>query len=192
MCFTAVSGQAIYFLKCQRNATQKFKKFSPRVVRGTVCLTLVFFSHPLSTHILEERVQNMFQLFSLVIKTKVVQNVNRMSEKYKDSRTDRQTDRQIDRQTDRQIFQLSYQNKSCSECQQDVKKSVRQTGRYAVRQADRVTERQNGRMTVWQNSRAAKEPALVLIKIAKMFLLLLNSGVYKRQFRCNKCLNVQF
>ena len=55
-------------------------------------------------------------------------------------------DRQTDGQTDRQIFQLSYQNKSCSECQQDVKKSVRQTGRYAVRQADRVTERQNDRM----------------------------------------------
>ena len=66
-----------------------------------------------------------------------------------------------DRQIDRQIFQLSYQNKSCSECQQDVKTSVRQTGRYTVRQADRVTERQNDSMTVWQNSRAAKEPALV-------------------------------
>ena len=36
--------------------------------------------------------------------------------------------------------QLSYQTKSCSECQQDVKKSVRQTGRYTVRQADRVTK----------------------------------------------------
>ena len=59
-------------------------------------------------------------------------------------------------------FQLCYQNKSCSECKQDVKKSVRQTGRYAVRQADRVTERQNDIMTVWQNSRAAKEPALVI------------------------------
>ena len=45
----------------------------------------------------------------------------------------------------------------CSECQQDVKKSVRQTGRYTV------TERQNDSMTVWQNSRAAKEPALVFI-----------------------------
>ena len=61
-------------------------------------------------------------------------------------------------------FQLSYQNKSCSECQQDVKKSVRQMGRYTVRQADRVTDRQNDSMTVWQNSRAAKEPALVLDK----------------------------
>ena len=146
MCFTAVSGQAIYFLKCQRNATQKFKKFSPRVVRGTVCLTLVFFSHPLSTHILEERVQNMFQLFSLVIKTKVVQNVNRMSERQKDRLKDRQTDGQIDRQTE---FSAQL---------------VRQMGRYTVRQADRVTDRQNDSMTVWQNSRAAKEPALVFLK----------------------------
>ena len=58
------------------------------------------------------------------------------------------TDRQTDGQKDRKIFQLSYQNKSCSECQQDVKKSVSQTGKYTVRQADRVTGRQNDRMTV--------------------------------------------
>ena len=91
-----------------------------------------------------------------------------MSERQKDRPTDSLTDRQTDRQTERQIedkttFQLSYQNKSCSECQQDVKKSVRQIGRYTVRQADRVTDRQNDSMTVWQNSRAAKEPALVLL-----------------------------
>ena len=36
-------------------------------------------------------------------------------------------DRQTDRQTDRKTFKLSYQNKSCSECQQDDKKSARQT-----------------------------------------------------------------
>ena len=41
--------------------------------------------------------------------------------------TDRKTDRRTDRLTERQIqdrktFQLSYQNKSCSECQQDVRK----------------------------------------------------------------------
>ena len=96
-----------------------------------------------------------------------------MSERQKDRSTDRQsdTDRRTDtdRQKDRQIedkttFQLSYQNKSCSECQQDVKKSVRQMGKYTVRQADRVTDRQNDSMTVWQNSRAAKEPALVQLK----------------------------
>ena len=135
MCFTAVSGQAIYFLKCQRNATQKFKKFSPRVVRGTVCLTLVFFSHPLSTHILEERVQNMFQLFSLVIKTKVVQNVNRMSERQKDWTTDRQTDRktdgQTDRKKDRKTFQLSCQKQKFFRMSTGCQK-VSQTGRYTV------------------------------------------------------------
>ena len=59
--------------------------------------------------------------FSLVMKTKLVQNVNRMSERQKDMPKDRRTDRQTDRQTERQIvdkttFQLSYQNKTCSEC----------------------------------------------------------------------------
>ena len=49
----------------------------------------------------------------------------------KAKKTDQQTERQIE---DKTTFQLSYQNKSCSECQQDVKKSVRQTGRYTVRQ----------------------------------------------------------
>ena len=37
------------------------------------------------------------RLFSLVIKTKVVQNVNRMSERWKDRLTDRQTDRKTER-----------------------------------------------------------------------------------------------
>ena len=90
----------------------------------------------------------------------------------KDRKTD-QTDRHPDRQIeDRKTFQLSYQNKRCSECQQDVKKSVRQIGRYTVRQADRVTDRQNDSMTVWQNSRAAKEPALVYFipKLKKSWL----------------------
>ena len=45
--------------------------------------------------------KNIFQLFSLVIKTKVVQDVNRMSEREKDRLADRWTDRQKDRQTDR-------------------------------------------------------------------------------------------
>ena len=70
----------------------------------------------------------------------------------KDRPTDRQTGRQIE---DKTTFQLSYQNKSCSECKKDVKKSVRQTGWYTVQ-----TEWQNDSMTVWQHSRAAKEPAL--------------------------------
>ena len=44
------------------------------------------------------------RLFSLVIKTKVVHNVNRMSESQKDRPTDRKTDgRQKDRQTEKQI-----------------------------------------------------------------------------------------
>ena len=38
-------------------------------------------------------------------------------------------------------FQLSYQNKTCSECQQDVRKSVTE----ADRQTDRLTERQKDR-----------------------------------------------
>ena len=41
-------------------------------------------------------------------------------------------------------------------------------GRYTVRQADRVTDRQNDSMTVWQNSRAAKEPALVIVDTAQL------------------------
>ena len=65
--------------------------------------------------------------FSLLIKTKVVQNVNWMSERQKDRQKYRQTDRRTDRLTERQIqdrktFQLSYQNKSCSECQWEVRK----------------------------------------------------------------------
>ena len=75
------------------------------------------------------------------MKTKLVQNVNRMSERQKDMPKDRRTDRQTDRQIeDKTTFQPSYQNKSCSECQQDVKASVRQEGRYTERRADRVTE----------------------------------------------------
>ena len=56
--------------------------------------------------------------------------------------TDRQTERQIE---DKTTFQPSYQNKGCSECQEDVRK--------IVRQAKRKTE--------WQISSAAKETALV-------------------------------
>ena len=82
----------------------------------------------------------------------------------KDMPKDRQTGRQIE---DKSLAKLSYQNKSCSECQQDVRKSLRQTERYPLysapgRQSDRGTEGQNDSMTVWQNSRAAKEPALVV------------------------------
>ena len=44
------------------------------------------------------------RLFSfIVIKTKVAQNVNRMSKRHANMPTDIQTDRQTDRQTERQI-----------------------------------------------------------------------------------------
>ena len=42
-----------------------------------------------------------FQLFRLVMKTKLVQNVNRMSERQNDMPKDKLTDRQMDRKTDR-------------------------------------------------------------------------------------------
>ena len=38
-------------------------------------------------------------------------------------------------------FQLSYQNKSCSECQQDVRKIERQAERQTDRRTDRQTDR---------------------------------------------------
>ena len=50
--------------------------------------------------------KNIFQLFSLVIKTKLVQNVTRMSKRQKDMPNDRLTDRQTDRQTDRKTDRL--------------------------------------------------------------------------------------
>jgi hypothetical protein len=49
----------------------------------------------------EEECKNIFQLFSLVMETKLFQNVNRMSERQNDMPTDRLTDRQTDRKTDR-------------------------------------------------------------------------------------------
>ena len=57
-----------------------------------------------------EQCKKNFQLFSLLMKTKLVQNVNRMSERQndmpKDRLTDRQTDRQTDRHTDRKTDRL--------------------------------------------------------------------------------------
>ena len=69
----------------------------------------------------------------------------------KDRKTGGQTDRRTDRHTDRktnETFQLSYQNKSFSECQQDVKASVRQEGRYTERRANRVDQKKNHTLTV--------------------------------------------
>ena len=48
----------------------------------------------------EEEVQFFFQLFSFLIKTKLVQNVKRMTEIQADT-GDRQKDRRTDRQNDR-------------------------------------------------------------------------------------------
>ena len=50
------------------------------------------------------------KLFSFVIKTKVVQNVNRMSARQKDMPTDTQTERQTGRQTER-LFSLVFKTK---------------------------------------------------------------------------------
>ena len=86
----------------------------------------------------EKKCKNIFQLFSLVMKTKLVQNVNRMLERHAKRQTDRQTDRQIE---DKTTFQPSYQNKSCSECQQDVRKIERQADRQTDRHTDRKTDR---------------------------------------------------
>ena len=73
--------------------------------------------------------------------------------------TDRRTDRQTDRKTE--TFQLSYQNKSFSECPQNVEASVRQEGRYTERQAGR----QRDRITVWQIAGQLKSPLLFNVTI---------------------------
>ena len=52
----------------------------------------------------------LLQLFSFLIKTKVVQNVNRMSARQKDMPTDTQTERQTGRQTER-LFSLVIKTK---------------------------------------------------------------------------------
>ena len=42
-------------------------------------------------------------------------------------------------------FQLCYQNKSCSECQHDVRKTEKRAKRQTDRQTDRRTDRQKDR-----------------------------------------------
>ena len=50
-------------------------------------------------------------------------NIERQKYRQIDRQTDRRTDRLTERQIqDRKTFQLSYQNKSCSECQRDFRK----------------------------------------------------------------------
>ena len=51
--------------------------------------------------------------------------------------TDRKTDRQKNRKKDGKIFQLTHQNKRCSECQLDVRKIVE---RQKYRQTDGLTD----------------------------------------------------
>ncbi len=46
-------------------------------------------------------------------------------DRQRDRQTARQRDRKTERQKDRKIFQLTHQNKSCSECQLDVRKIER-------------------------------------------------------------------
>ena len=48
-------------------------------------------------------------------------------------------------------FQLCYQNKSCSECKQDVREIERQDNRKTERQKDRKTKRQKDRKTFHLN-----------------------------------------
>ena len=72
-----------------------------------------------------------------------------MSERQNDMPKDRQTDRQIE---DKTTFQLSYQNKSCSECQHDASKLERHADRQSDRQTDRQTERQIEDKTTFQLS----------------------------------------
>ena len=60
------------------------------------------------------------------------------------SQSDRQDNMQIE---DKTTFQLSYQNKSCSECQQDVRKIERQADRQTDRRTDGQTDRKTDRKT---------------------------------------------
>ena len=66
-----------------------------------------------------------------------------------------QKDRKTDGQKDWKTFQLSYQNKSCSECQQDVRKIERQAERQTDRRTDRQTDRQNFQRS-YQNKRCSE------------------------------------
>ena len=59
-------------------------------------------------------------------------------DRQRDQQTARQTDRQKNRKKDGKIFQLTHQNKRCSECQLDVRKIVE---RQKYRQTDRRTDR---------------------------------------------------
>ena len=61
-------------------------------------------------------------------------------DRQRDRQTARQTDRQKNRKKDGKIFQLTHQNKRCSECQLDVSKIERQKYRQPDRRTDRLTD----------------------------------------------------
>ena len=80
-----------------------------------------------------------------------------MSERQKDMPKDRLTDRQTEREIeDKTTFQLSYQNKSCSECQQDVRKIERQKHRPTDRQKERQTGRQKDKPSLLISKKCLK------------------------------------
>ena len=59
-------------------------------------------------------------------------------DRQRDRQTARQTDRQKNRKKDGKIFQLTHQNKRCSECQLDVRKTRVERQKY--RQTDGLTD----------------------------------------------------
>ena len=63
------------------------------------------------------------RLFSFLIKTKVVQNVNRMTERHADRQSDRRTERQIARRQNNCLAYLSKQKlfRMSTGCQKDRK-----------------------------------------------------------------------
>ena len=61
----------------------------------------------------------------------VREDVRKTDDMPKDRLTERQTDRRTERQIeDKTTFQPSYQNKSCSECQQDARKQYFHVRQY--------------------------------------------------------------
>ena len=86
----------------------------------------------------------------------------RQADRPKDKQKDRRTERQIEecqqdgrKRKDRQTFQLSYQNKSCSECQQDFKQ-VQNVNKMSKSQTDRQQDRQSARQIIGAKKRQTK------------------------------------
>ena len=95
---------------------------------------------------------------------KVVQSVNMMSERHKDRPTHRQRDGQTERQKSSVVKTKKFQNVN--------------------RMSERQTKWQTDRKSSSQNSRAAKEPALVLMHFLIMgeVLCILNSSIKKQPY----------